>query len=378
MKLLARIGMLGAVLLGMSTFSTAAEIKRLTLPGGLVVVDVRGEIVTGDARRFLDLVRDDQRVSVILRSDGGLIAEALKIGAEIRMRNFATMVPADSDCHSACGLIWVSGARRYMSKTSRIGFHAAYRTRNGQVQESGMGNAEIGSFLTHLGLRIEAIRYFTVAAPDEIALLSPERARALGIDVFENNDGAMTTPNQAPTADSHADAFVSYSFLQARCTDALSVDKGALAVGVRRAFDEGNRLVGPDKWIDLWTPMLDEVKRQVSEKGVLGLCLETVETLRSGGRPTGISGPSFDCAKATSLIERAICSDQGLWAKDRAMNQLYLAGRAMPAAARKRFLDEQRAWMTARDRCADERCVHQAYDQRLGAFRKVDLSQPER
>ncbi|KUL92579.1 hypothetical protein DK26_28330, partial [Bosea sp. WAO] len=100
MKVLACICVLGAVLLGMSPFSKAAEIKRLTLPGGLVIVDVRGEIVA-------------------------------------------------------------AGARRYMFKTSRIGFHAAYRTRNGQAQESGMGNAEIGSFLTHLGLRIEAIRYFT-------------------------------------------------------------------------------------------------------------------------------------------------------------------------------------------------------------------------
>ncbi|WP_198162433.1 lysozyme inhibitor LprI family protein [Bosea sp. WAO] len=223
-----------------------------------------------------------------------------------------------------------------------------------------------------------AIRYFTAAAPDELALLSPEKARALGIDVFENNDGAMTTPKQAPTADSHADAFVSYSYLQTRCSDVLSVDKDALAVGIRRAFDEGNKLVGPDKWIDLWTPMLDDVKRQVSEKGILGLCLETVEALRNGGQPTGISGPSFDCGKAATQVEQAICGDQGLWAKDRAMNQLYLAGRAMPAAARKRFLDEQRAWMSARDRCSDRPCVHQAYDQRLGAFRKVDLSQPGR
>lgn len=124
--------------------------------------------------------------------------------------------------------------------------------------------------------------------------------------------------------------------------------------------------------------MLDEVKRQVADKGVLGLCLETVETLRNSGRPTGISGPSFDCGKATTQTEQAICSDPGLWAKDRAMNQLYLAGRAMPAAARKRFLDEQRAWMGVRNQCADQRCVNQVYDQRLGAFRKVDLSQPGR
>lgn len=376
MNWVACVGFLCGVLLASASTSYAADIKRIDAPGGLVFVDVRGDIVTGDAAKFSEVVGSAPRVSVLLRSDGGVLAEALKIGAAIRMRNFSTMVPAGSGCHSACALIWVSGARRYMSKTSQIGFHAAYRKQNGQALESGMANAEVGSFLTHLGLRIEAIRYFTVAGPGELALLSPDRARQLGIEVFEiGEQGAMTTPNDAPTADGHADAFVSYSFLQARCTAALSLDKGALSLGLKRAFDEGTKLVGPEKWIDLWTPMLDDVKQQVSEKGVLGLCLETVGTLRNGGRPTGLNGPSFDCGRATTQIELEICGDQGLWAKDRAMNQLYLAGRVMPPALRKRFLEEQRGWMSARNRCADRQCLHQAYDQRLDVFRKVDLSQ---
>lgn len=375
MKLLARISILVAVLLSLTPISKAAEMKRFSLPGDLTIVDIQGAIVEGDAARFAGLVRNDQRVSVILRSDGGLVAEALKIGAEIRMRNFATMVPADSDCHSACGLIWVSGARRYMSRTSRIGFHAAYRKRNGQVQESGMGNAEIGSFLTHLGLRIEAIRYFTAAGPNEIALLTPERARALGIDVFENNDGAMTTPNQAPTADSHASTFVSYSYLLARCSELLGLDKMAIEQGQRRAFDEGTKIVGPNKWIDLWTPMLDDVKDQAATKGVLSLCLKTEAHLRSKEQPLGIAGPSFDCSKAATNVEQEICRDPGLWAKDRAMNQLYLAGRRIPAPARNQFLTEQREWMNLRNRCLDRQCLHQTYDQRLQVFRKVDLNQ---
>ncbi|NGO51112.1 hypothetical protein G6N73_07940 [Mesorhizobium camelthorni] len=235
---------------------------------------------------------------MVLQSPGGLVSEALQIGAEIRLRNFATMVFADGECYSACGLIWVSGARRYMSPDSKIGFHAAYREENGEYRESGVANAEIGSFLTHLGLRIEAIRYFTVAGPQEFLLLTPERARALGIEVFEQNGPEVTSPTQAPTADIHADRFVSYTLLQSRCTGFLQPSATAIDRGIRRAFEEGNRLVSSEKWIELWTPMLDQVKSQLNAKGPLLLCLETESHLR---RQTVLA----ECNRSRSRRDRA-------------------------------------------------------------------------
>ena len=63
-------------------------------------------------------------------------------------QNFATMVLPDEECASACALIWISSYRRYMSASSKIGFHAAYTTVDGKPRETGMGNAEIGSYLT--------------------------------------------------------------------------------------------------------------------------------------------------------------------------------------------------------------------------------------
>ena len=116
-------------------------------------------------------------MTVTLESPGGIVKDALEIGAEIRIRNYATMVSADAGCYSACALIWVAGARRYMDPTSKIGFHAVYREEAGELRESGMGNAEVGSFMTHLGLRVKAIRYFTFAGPKDFLLLSPDMAR---------------------------------------------------------------------------------------------------------------------------------------------------------------------------------------------------------
>lgn len=362
-----------------TSIARAADIELLDIPGQSVkFVSIKGEILSGDGARFVDVVEGHDRVSVILESRGGVVKEALQIGAEIRLRNFATMVLPDDECFSACGLIWVSGARRYMSPTSKLGFHAAYREENGEYKESGVANAEIGSFLTHLGLRIEAIRFFTIAGPTEYLRLTPERARALGIEVFEQNGTEVTTPSEAPTADIHADRFVSYTLLLSKCGDLLEPDKAVIDRAVKRAFDEGNRIVGGDKWIDLWTPLLDEVKAQINSKGILALCLEVEAQLRGQGQPTGVDGPSFACSAASTSTEQSMCADEALWAKDRAMNAIYFYIRGYDnAKVRKALLADQRQWLKQRNACGgNTSCLNSVYDERLQLFREVDVSQP--
>lgn len=63
------------------------------------------------------------------------------------------------------------------------------------------------------------------------------------------------------------------------------------------------------------------------------------------------SGPSFDCARASSAIEKAICADGDATARDRDLAKLYsktMAG--LPGDAERTALrDSQRAWMKQRD-----------------------------
>jgi hypothetical protein len=149
------MGLLVGAALCCGTVAQAAEMEKIDLPEiDVPLISLRGPIERGDGDKFSNLASGLPRASVILRSPGRLLKEALQIGATIRMSGFSTMVAADQECFSACGLIWVSGVRRYMSDSSLIGFHAAYREENGEYRESGVANAEIGSYLTHLGLRI--------------------------------------------------------------------------------------------------------------------------------------------------------------------------------------------------------------------------------
>jgi uncharacterized protein len=82
------------------------------------------------------------------------------------------------------------------------------------------------------------------------------------------------------------------------------------------------------------------------------------------------SGQSFDCAKATSAVEKMICSDTELKALDTRMAQLYAqALKVVPAAEEPGLRSEQRDWITTRDACATaseprRNCVSYAYTQR--------------
>ena len=146
------------------SFVLAADLEKFVLdddPSVPVVIQLKGEIVDGDAEAFEKAIEGYSKVTLILESPGGLVHEALRIGATFHQNNFVTMVVDNGQCYSACGLIWIASERRYMSASSQIGIHAAYRQIGDYVEESGEANAVIGSYLKHLGFRIEAICFFT-------------------------------------------------------------------------------------------------------------------------------------------------------------------------------------------------------------------------
>ncbi len=81
--------------------------------------------------------------------------------------------------------------------------------------------------------------------------------------------------------------------------------------------------------------------------------------------------PSFDCAKAGTATETAICADVALARLDRDLAGAYRQSLAYAdetqAAAIK---DAQRAWIGERDACAGSvACLTESYDKRLAALR---------
>lgn len=162
----------------------AAKVFANFGPGGSCAVTFYGEIEIGDENIFDALTPDCNGGGVLLKSDGGSLAAGLRIGELIRDKGLETAVAFDARCASACALAWLGGTKRYMSTSSRIGFHAAYTLNDlGTADESGLGNALVGAYMTTLGLPKSAVIFAASARPNQMNWLTADHALKLGIKV---------------------------------------------------------------------------------------------------------------------------------------------------------------------------------------------------
>ena len=76
---------------------------------------------------------------------------------------------------------------------------------------------------------------------------------------------------------------------------------------------------------------------------------------------------SFDCAKAGTSIEKAICSNKKLGRLDEVLAQNYKAMLASDIGdgARTDLKTSQRAWVANRNKCVDNECIAKAYKARI-------------
>ena len=78
-------------------------------------------------------------------------------------------------------------------------------------------------------------------------------------------------------------------------------------------------------------------------------------------------GASFDCAKATTKVEKMICADPELSALDENLSKAFKE--AMSATNDKEQpKKEQFAWMRERDKCKSTECIKQKYQEKLVSF----------
>ncbi len=97
---------------------------------------------------------------------------------------------------------------------------------------------------------------------------------------------------------------------------------------------------------------------------------------------TGVFPTSYDCAKATGEVERAICHVDSLAALDIELSDLYkLLLAKLAAPGRETLRQEQRQWLVTRDkRCAPYKfwvgCLTDFYQNRIAELKKRDAAAP--
>lgn len=84
------------------------------------------------------------------------------------------------------------------------------------------------------------------------------------------------------------------------------------------------------------------------------------------------SAASFNCAKARTPDEKAICAERALNDKDVRMNELYgINKRTLAMGGRGALMDQQQEWLRNRKTCGSNKaCLNRAYDRRLNDLEK--------
>ena len=76
---------------------------------------------------------------------------------------------------------------------------------------------------------------------------------------------------------------------------------------------------------------------------------------------------SFDCAKAQSRVEKAICADREVSDLDEYLGRYYSAARSTLRESAPCLAADQKQWLSAvRNKCADATCLKKVYLERLG------------
>ncbi|MEZ0169390.1 lysozyme inhibitor LprI family protein [Microvirga sp. TS319] len=104
-------------------------------------------------------------------------------------------------------------------------------------------------------------------------------------------------------------------------------------------------------------------------RNALPLAVLALLIVMTAGAPARAA--SFDCAKAETLDEKAICADRRLNDDDVEMSVLYTQLKPLLGmGARGDLEDEQVAWLKRRAACKDDRvCLSNAYEDRLRQLR---------
>lgn len=170
------------IMAALSVASANAHAAEISLDSEKpVTITISGMIESGDADRFRSIANANPRAIVMLESPGGEVATALAIGAMINKAGMTTFVGSQITCASSCALVWLAGRRRVLQQGSRVGFHASYRFEGNDPVEDGSSNALIGSYLTMLGLPLEAVVFATSKGPNELSWIDTSRTADHGI-----------------------------------------------------------------------------------------------------------------------------------------------------------------------------------------------------
>ena len=102
----------------------AQPAEFVVLPQSTTLV-MLGELRHEDVQIFSDYLNSGI-TDLVLSSPGGSLQAAWEIGGLVEKAELNVVLPDDSDCASACTIVFMHGHHRMMGETARLGFHLPF------------------------------------------------------------------------------------------------------------------------------------------------------------------------------------------------------------------------------------------------------------
>jgi len=168
-----------------------------------VIVSGRGPIVKGDAARLEQVLASipgtRQPSALALDSPGGNVAEAELLGGLISTHRLAVVIPARSQCVSACFLLLAASPHRYAAPDARVGVHSA--SENGAETDTSLAVTTLmARDAADLGVPPAIIGKMVLTTPGHVEWLTPEDLASMDVGVFNGDAQTDASSAMMPTA----------------------------------------------------------------------------------------------------------------------------------------------------------------------------------
>lgn len=383
-----------AVLLCLLSFEGTSEAMEFRIQYqselDLNVVVGDGDIMPGDEARLREVARradrdDNGYVTLVLNSLGGSVGAAFDLVETLDDLGVYVIVPDNALCASACAsIVYVSAQHHMLLGTGRLGFHSCYTDVAGETKKSDLCNELIAQNAMRRGVSYPSIMLFVDDyGPREMAWIDQAAACYIGLcrpppkpqrkNVNRSGDSSLSI------ATTLFFGVPSFDCSKAKSTSevAICADAGLAKLDQELGHAYAARLssLGPEvealrieqrKWI----------KTRNDACGGDVNCLSRVITERiavlkgESQRPPSVA-PSFNCAKATSESELAICADAGLASLDRDLDRTYSARLGSTTTGKEALVLSQRQWIRERDKSckSDVHCLSEAITARIALLK---------
>jgi len=148
---------------------------------GATALLVTGVIGPGSYEEFRAALMRGTPELVVIDGPGGVLGEALLIGEEVRRRHLSTLVSSHRSCASACAVVFLSGATRYIGSGAQIGLHSASYADGRMDPEA---TAVMADYLRGVGVPSSTLRRMAQTAPSDIRWLTKAEQKAMNIQAF--------------------------------------------------------------------------------------------------------------------------------------------------------------------------------------------------